>query len=55
MPDISMCEGGECPLKEKCYRFKAKPSKYRQSYFEKPPYKKDKCDYFAEIWEKTKS
>ena len=31
MPDITMCINGDCPLKEKCYRFRAKPS-FRQSY-----------------------
>lgn len=50
MPDITMCEGHECPLKEVCYRHKAKPSS-RQSYFWKPPYNKDKvaCDHYWEI------
>lgn len=46
MPDISMCEGGACPLKEKCYRFTAKPFGLCQSYFMNPPYKDGKCDYF---------
>ncbi len=32
MSDISMCSNTKCPLKEKCYRFKAVPNKYRQSY-----------------------
>lgn len=53
MPDISMCEGKKCPLKEKCYRYKATPTKYRQSYFVDTPYdhKDDKCDYF---WDNEK-
>lgn len=46
MPDISMCMGGECPKKSTCYRFKAKPCEYRQSYFSVPPYKDDKCTYY---------
>lgn len=33
MPDISMCANKDCPLKENCYRFTAKPSEY-QSYVE---------------------
>lgn len=33
MPDISMCANKDCPLKENCYRFTAKPSEY-QSYAE---------------------
>ena len=56
MPDIAMCSGEECPFKEKCYRFTAKPSEY-QSYFVEPPIKDGKCDHYwgenAEfIWNK---
>lgn len=45
MPDITMCEGTNCPLKENCYRYKAKPDIY-QSYFIKPPYEQNKCDHY---------
>lgn len=38
MPDITMCTGENCSLKETCYRNKATPCEYRQSYFIKPPY-----------------
>ena len=38
MPDITMCSGKDCPLKESCYRYTAKPSEFRQSYFSIPPY-----------------
>ena len=31
MPDITMCSGQNCPIKQSCYRFTAKPSRY-QSY-----------------------
>jgi hypothetical protein len=51
MPDITLCTGEGCPLKDECYRYKAKPSE-RQSYFERPPYKGDKCDYFSKLWQK---
>ena len=37
MPDISMCKGEDCTIKETCYRFKATPNEYRQSYFTNPP------------------
>lgn len=40
MPDISMCFGDNCPLKNECYRFKADPSEY-QSYFSYPPFSID--------------
>lgn len=48
MPDITMCNGGDCPLKESCYRCLATPSEFRQSYFMHPPYNKqeDNCQYF---------
>lgn len=32
MPDISMCEGLHCPIKNKCYRFTATPNEPYQSY-----------------------
>ena len=59
MPDITMCEGTDCPHKEKCYRFTAEPSKFRQSYFAEPPIKDGKCDHYwgeqAEaIWNQLK-
>ena len=56
MPDISMCAGGMCTLKETCHRFKAEPS-YYQSYFGAPPFKgvdednNSKCEYY---WEQEK-
>ncbi len=50
MPDISLCQNYSCPLKEKCYRFTAKPSEFRQSYgmFE---YEDGNCDYFMKIYD----
>lgn len=33
MPDICMCSGNECPIKNQCKRFTATPSEYGQSYF----------------------
>jgi hypothetical protein len=48
MPDISMCAGGNCPKKQDCYRFIAKPSQYMQTYFVHPPYdvKEQTCEMF---------
>lgn len=50
MPDITMCMGHECPIKETCYRYTAIPSKYWQSYFTETPYDHltEDCDYFWE-------
>ena len=45
-PDITMCSGEGCPVKEKCYRFTAKPNEYRQSYFVEPPIRDGKCDHY---------
>jgi hypothetical protein len=45
MPDIAKCWGRECPVKEKCFRFTAKPSE-RQTYFANPPMRDGKCDFF---------
>jgi hypothetical protein len=57
MPDISMCPGGACKLKEICYRFKATPSKYMQSYFMEPPFtvtermsgQSTECQHFIDV------
>lgn len=47
MPDITMCSGLKCPLKEKCYRYTAKPKLLYQSYFGDAPINKNgECDYF---------
>jgi hypothetical protein len=45
MPDITMCSGEKCPLKQICYRYTAKPSDY-QAYFAKPPVLGGTCEYF---------
>lgn len=52
MPDISMCTGEGCPLKNKCFRHKAVENEYRQSYFMVVPYKDGQCDEFWEIIDK---
>lgn len=44
--DITMCNGNYCELAQTCYRYKATPSKYGQSYFLKPPIKDGKCEYY---------
>jgi hypothetical protein len=50
MPDISMCQGINCNIKDNCHRFKAKPSEFRQSWFSKSPnIDKNNCDYYWEI------
>lgn len=48
MPDISMCANEACPLKNKCYRYTATPTMYRQAYADFAPDDKGECDYFWE-------
>ena len=31
MPDITMCVGTGCPLRETCYRYMAEPNEYQSS------------------------
>ena len=52
--DISHCRGGECPLRETCYRYKmhqdllANPGKYGKyhSYFVTTPHNYGKCKHY---------
>lgn len=46
MSDITMCFGGDCPVKESCYRFMAEPNEYRQAYFSAPPFEKSTCKMY---------
>jgi len=41
MPDISMCNNSDCKVKDKCYRYMAKPD-YWQAY-SNFFYEKDDC------------
>lgn len=52
MPDISMCLNHSCPLKEKCYRYKAEVNSLWQAYADFTYL--NGCDYFMPIWEKKK-
>ena len=51
MPDIAMCKGDECPVKENCWRYMA-PADRWQSYFGTPPFNEDGCEYFWDMNEK---
>jgi hypothetical protein len=58
-PDITMCVGTNCPHKETCHRYTAKPSEFRQSYFSVPPIKEGECGYYwgstsEDIWNQLK-
>lgn len=57
MPDITLCTNKDCPIRSACYRYRAKPDKYWQSFanftwkmtpepdFDQP---EPDCDYFWE-------
>jgi hypothetical protein len=50
MPDISMCIGGTCSIKNTCYRFTAKPGHW-QTYFSDPPMEPDgNCRYYMVVY-----
>lgn len=51
MPDITMCPGEECPIKNTCFRYKCIPDTY-QSYFVHAPFQDGKCEKFMDIPEK---
>ena len=51
MPDITMCKGGECPQKETCWRYTAKPDEYWQSFFSEVPFDRDgECNHYYPDW-----
>ena len=50
MPDFSMCLNKDCPIKEKCYRFMARPDHQYQSYTSFN-YNEEGCHFFYEIEE----
>lgn len=54
MPDITMCFGYGCPLKENCHRYLADPDRH-QSYFALAPYdiEKEVCEYYLKEKEKN--
>ena len=51
MADITMCDGGPCPLKANCYRFTAPKNPHWQAYFTHIPYdfNENKCDMFSPV------
>lgn len=55
MPEITMCNGGDCPLKETCYRFKAMKKVYGQTYFLSQPQKNGECGYYWKVDNKVQS
>lgn len=55
MADISMCQNKDCPLRKNCYRYRAIPSEFWQSYVVvEPEINQDgaKCDWFWDCRER---
>jgi hypothetical protein len=46
MADITMCSGEGCHMKNKCYRFTAKPDEHWQSWFGTVPIEDGKCEMY---------
>lgn len=56
MPDISMCANKDCTLRMGCYRYRALPDPYRQSYggFTFTPLDGlDTCEYYWTLKDAT--
>lgn len=49
--DKTFCEGGECPLKYDCKRYKENIKKKKEDHFMVVPYNfsKKKCEFFIEL------
>ena len=49
MPDMCKCQGGHCPFKENCARYKTRNERY-SLWFLNIPYDKEKdlCKFFVE-------
>jgi len=56
MVDITMCEGKNCPMRENCYRYKARPGKW-QSQFNGPNQLKSDgtCDLYWPMKEENQN
>jgi hypothetical protein len=50
MPDLTLCKGENCPQKNDCLRFRAKPD-LLQYYFNEVPYQEEfnMCDEFIQV------
>ena len=47
MPDITMCNGAGCEAAEQCYRHRAIPNEFRQSFFVTAPVEEGGCAHFS--------
>lgn len=49
MPDITMCSGKGCEQAETCYRHRAVPNEFRQSFFVTPPVEESGCAHYSHV------
>jgi len=49
LPDISMCGNRDCTQRNNCYRYRAKPNPYRQTWAGFEQNEDGSCDMFASI------
>jgi hypothetical protein len=49
MPDITMCDGKGCQQAETCYRHRAVPNEFRQSFFVTAPVEKGVCTHYSHV------
>jgi hypothetical protein len=52
MPDITMCTGGRCIVKETCKRFLDQADDVAQSYFVVPPGNDEHCEEYWPVKKK---
>jgi hypothetical protein len=53
MPDLTLCTNIDCQFTDFCFRYKAKPSQYSQSYCRFEP-DNDHCEFFIQIIDEPK-
>jgi len=53
MPDISMCPGGSCSERTRCYRATAIPSELQVYFTFLPLSPDDSCDYYIPLEKNT--
>lgn len=54
MTDITMCRNEDCELRNECFRFRAEPNQYWQSYFmDDPKPINGNCNDFMKIFENS--
>ena len=51
MPDITMCNGTNCPeiLKNQCFRYRAIPNSHQSIFTNSPIDSQGRCQHFAKI------